>query len=117
MAGSSCCEVCGRPLRFGLMSLQKFLNEMHNKIHILQSEIPQISRYEKRLSNCSFENKEKIEIQFEECKKNLKNIHESFNSDFENPYYQKIAIYYPEIISSFNHFKNKFNQEISKKLG
>ena len=90
---------------------------MHDKIHVIQSEIPQISRFEKRLNNCSLENKKKIEEQFNECVLNLKKVHDSFNSDFENPYYQKIAIYYPEIISSFSHFKNKFNYEINKKLG
>lgn len=107
MTAVSCCEICGRPLRFGMMSIQKFLNAMHDKIHYLQSQSQTIEKMHKRLENCQPENKQKIEQQYAEILSEYKDKYASFSDDFNNPYFAKVIVHYPELESVFKQYKSK----------
>lgn len=109
---TSCCDICGRPLRFALMNIQKFVQDLHNQAHDLDAKIADYERQERRVTACLPENACKVRGQHDMYLCDLKDTVASFNAGFADPYFGKVEVHYPEIAKILKQIRAKlFNSK------
>lgn len=97
MVGDTCCELCSRPLRFGMMSVQNYVVSLHALIHKLEDFRKNFNHFERRLSMANDVVERKVINDLEALSADYQTTLKEFSTLLESPYYVKVESFYPDL--------------------
>jgi len=92
-----CCELCGRPIRIGLLHTQQFIASVHQRLHALKDGADEYGRYKMRLARVALPTLPKVQQQFQTFIKTFQADAAAFQAMFDDPYFDKVGVHYPDV--------------------
>lgn len=87
----------------GLLSINAFMLRMHSLIKSIQDDFKIFERFQKRFAKGT--EAKKIQAEYELFCTGLKSKVFEYMAAFENPYYIKVKLHYPQVVDIFSKFK------------
>ena len=106
----TCCLSCANMARFADISLHKYIQQVHDFIHSIDSGIKTGAHLKKR---AKLSNEEKAQEQLRAFMSDLKIRVTEFKTTYESPYFKKVQLYYPEIAKAFLQHKRNLCSKVS----
>lgn len=104
---TNCCDACASVSRRAEMRLQKYIQELHTHIHDIEQKVDSLNHLQKRHANSTPEVHAKTKTQLGAFVNDFKTLITKFKTAYESPYFNKVAVHYPELAKVLLRCKNK----------
>lgn len=107
MVGPTCCDLCNRPLRFGMMSIQNYIINLHTLVHTLENFRKNFNHFERRLAMANAQTENKVLSDMDVLSEQYRQTLFQYGELIQSPYYVKVESFYPDLFKVLSQVSKK----------